>query len=69
MFISHHQHFTDSKTSLIKKVHLIACAPGRWVNTVLKPPNANSTSSGLCLFSLIDIDMLSNFAENFMASY
>lgn len=58
-----------SKTSLTEKVHLIACAPGRWVNTVLKSVNAKFISSGVCLFSLIDIDMLSNFTENFMASY
>lgn len=69
MPISHHQHFMRSENSLIEKVHLIACAPGRWVNTVLKPVNANFTSSGVCLFSLIDIDMLNNFTENFMASY
>lgn len=66
---SHHNHFMRSKTSLTEKAHLIACAPGRWVNTVLKSANANSTSLGVCLFSLIDIDMLNNFTENFMASY
>lgn len=68
MPISNH-HFMRSKNILIEKVHLIACAPGRWVNTVLKPVNANATSSGVCLFSLNDIDMLNNFTENFMASY
>lgn len=57
------------KTSLIEKAHLIACAPGRWVNTVLKSVNANSISVGVCLFSLIDIDILNKFTENFMASY
>lgn len=66
---SHHHHFMKGKTSLIDKAHLIACAPGRWVNTVLKSDNANSISLGVCLFSLIDIDMLSKFTENFMASY
>lgn len=69
MSTSHHHHFMRGKTSLIEKAHLIACAPGRWVNTVLKSVNANSISSGVCLFSLIDIDMLNKFTENFMASY
>lgn len=69
MSVSHHQHCTRSKNSLTEKAHLIACAPGRCVNTVLKPSNVNFTSSGVRLFSLIDIDMLNRFKDNFMASY
>lgn len=66
---SHHQHCTRSKTSLIEKAYLIACAPGRCVNTVLNSFKENFTNSGVWLFSLIDADMLFKFTDNFMASY
>lgn len=65
----HHHNFMRGEISLIEKAYLIACAPGRWVNIVLKSVNANSISLGVCWFSLIDIDMLNKDTENFMASY
>lgn len=53
----------------MEKAYLIAWAPGRCVNIVLKSIIANLISSGFSLFSLIDMDMLNSFTESFMASY